>query len=61
VPETLHTDQQHRGMLQNIAQRAMLERGLRPTFSATASAEVQSMQAQEPPTMRQAQRQRFVI
>jgi exoribonuclease R len=45
VLETPHTDQQHRALLQDIAQRAMLERGLLPTFSAAASAEVQSMQA----------------
>ena len=45
MPQTPHADQQHRAILQNIAQRAMLERGLLPTFSAAASAEVQSIHA----------------
>ena len=40
-----HTHQQHRAILQRIAHRAMLERGLLPTFSAAASAELQTMQA----------------
>jgi VacB/RNase II family 3'-5' exoribonuclease len=40
-----HTHQQHRAILQRIARRAMLERGLLPTFSAAASAELQTMQA----------------
>src|SRR6187200_2581838 len=42
---TLHTDQQHRAVLQRIAQRAMLERGLLPTFSDAASAELQRIAA----------------
>ena len=40
-----HTDQQHRAILQSIAQRAMLEKGLLPTFSDAASAELQSIHA----------------
>ena len=40
-----HTHRQHRASLQRIAHRAMLERGLLPTFSAAASAELQTMQA----------------
>src|SRR4029453_6089404 len=35
---------QHRAILQSIAQRAMLERGLLPTFSDAASAELQGIQ-----------------
>lgn len=45
MPQTPHSDQQHRAILQSIAERAMLERGLLPTFSAAASAELQSIQA----------------
>ena len=44
MPNTPPTDQQHRAILQRIAQRAMLERGLLPTFSEAASAELQRMQ-----------------
>jgi len=40
-----HTDQQHRAILQSIAERAMLERGLLPTFSDAASAELERIQA----------------
>jgi len=36
---------QHRDILQRIAQRAMLERGLLPTFPEAAAAEVQRIQA----------------
>jgi exoribonuclease-2 len=43
--QTQHTDQQHRAILQNIAQRAMLERGLLPDFSAAALAELDRIQA----------------
>ena len=43
--QTLHTDQQHRAILQSIAERAMLERGLLPAFSGAASAELESIQA----------------
>jgi exoribonuclease-2 len=43
VPEQAH--QQHRAILQRIAERAMLERGLLPTFSAAASAELRTVQA----------------
>ncbi len=42
-------DQQHRSILQNIAQRAMLERGLLPDFSAQALAELDKIQT--PATM----------
>ena len=45
MPPTSHTDQQHRVILQNIAQRAMLERGLLPNFSAAALAELDRIQA----------------
>jgi VacB/RNase II family 3'-5' exoribonuclease len=38
-------DNQHRAILQSIAQRAMLERGLLPDFSAEALAELGGMQA----------------
>ncbi len=43
--QTPHTDPQHRAILQGIAERAMLERGLLPTFSDAASAELQRIQA----------------
>lgn len=42
-----HTAQQHRGILQSIAQKAMLERGLLPDFAAAVLAEVD--QVQSPP------------
>lgn len=42
-------DKQHRAVLQNIAQRAMLERGLLPDFSAEALAELDRIQS--PATM----------
>src|SRR6185503_16273188 len=38
VPHTQPTDQQHRARLRSIAERAMLERGLLPTFSAAVAA-----------------------
>ena len=38
-------DKQHRAILQNIAQRAMLERGLLPDFSAEALAELGRIQS----------------
>ena len=38
-------DKQHRAILQSIAQRAMLERGLLPDFSAEALAELDKIQA----------------
>ncbi|MGZ5393574.1 MAG: RNB domain-containing ribonuclease [Mycobacterium sp.] len=50
MPQTPHTDQQHRAILQGIAERAMLERGLLPTFSAEASAELQSIHAPAAPS-----------
>ena len=45
MPQTPHTAQQHRDILQSIAQRAMLERGLLPAFSTAAIAEVQRIDA----------------
>ena len=45
MPQTPHTDQQHRAILQSIAHRAMLERGLLPDFSAAVLAELDGMQA----------------
>jgi len=45
MPQTPHTDQQHRAILQDIAQRAMIERGLLPEFSAAALAELDRIQA----------------
>ena len=45
MPQTPHTDQQHRAILQSIANRAMLERGLLPDFSAAALAELDRIQA----------------
>ena len=38
-------DKQHRAILQTIAQRAMVERGLLPDFSAAALAELDQIQA----------------
>ena len=38
-------DKQHRAILQGIAQRAMLERGLLPDFSVEALAELGRLQA----------------
>jgi exoribonuclease-2 len=43
-------DKRHRAILQNIAQRAMLERGLLPDFSAEALAELDAIQS--PATMK---------
>ena len=45
MPQTPHTDQQHRAILQSIAQRAMRERGLFPDFSAAVLAELDRIQA----------------
>jgi VacB/RNase II family 3'-5' exoribonuclease len=46
MPQTPpHTDQQHRAILQSIAERAMLERGLLPDFSAAVLAELDRIQA----------------
>jgi hypothetical protein len=39
MPQTSRTDQQPCAILQSIAQRAMLERGLLPDFSAAVLAE----------------------
>ncbi len=42
----MHTDdQQHRAILQGIAHRAMIERGLLPDFSAAALAELDRIQS----------------
>ncbi len=41
----MNPNRQHRAILQNIAQRAMLERGLLPDFSAAAIAELDKIQA----------------
>jgi VacB/RNase II family 3'-5' exoribonuclease len=45
MAQTPPTDHRDRAILQSIARRAMLERGLRPDFSAAALAELDSMQA----------------
>jgi VacB/RNase II family 3'-5' exoribonuclease len=45
MPQTPHTDQQHRAILQGIAQRVMRERGLLPDFSAAVLAELDRIQA----------------
>jgi VacB/RNase II family 3'-5' exoribonuclease len=45
MPQTQHTDQQHRAILESIAHRAMLERGLLPEFSAAVLAELGRIQA----------------
>ena len=44
MPQPPHGDQQHRAILQRIAQEAMLERGLRPDFSAAVLAELDKIQ-----------------
>ena len=45
MPQTAHNEKQHRAILQGIAHRAMLARGLLPDFSAAALAELDRMQA----------------
>jgi len=45
MPETHHTEQQHRAILSDIARRAMRERGLLPDFSAAALAELATLRA----------------
>jgi len=45
VPNTSHNPHQHRAILQNLAHRAMLERGLLPEFSAAVIAELDTIQA----------------
>ena len=45
MPQTAHTEKQHRIILQSIAHQAMLERGLLPDFSNAALAELQGIQA----------------
>ena len=45
MAQTPPTNHQDRALLQDIAQRAMLERGLLPDFSAAALAELDRIQA----------------
>ena len=45
MPQTQHTDQQHRAILQSIAERAMLDRGMLPDFSVAVLAELDTIQA----------------
>jgi VacB/RNase II family 3'-5' exoribonuclease len=45
MPQTAHNDKQHRAILQSIAHRAMLERGLLPDFSTAALAELGRLQS----------------
>ena len=42
---TQHSDQHHRALLQSIANRAMIDRGLLPTFSEAANSELRAIQA----------------
>jgi exoribonuclease-2 len=45
MSQTAHNDKHHRAILQSIAHRAMLERGLLPDFSAAALAELDRLQS----------------
>ncbi len=45
APHTQHSDQHHRALLQSIANQAMIERGLLPTFSEAANSELRAIQA----------------
>ena len=45
MSQTLHTDQKHRAILQQIAHKAMLDRGLLPDFSAAVLDELDQIQA----------------
>jgi VacB/RNase II family 3'-5' exoribonuclease len=45
MSQTRHTDQQHRAILQRIAHKAMLDRGLLPDFSTAVLAELDQIQA----------------
>ncbi|OHD72809.1 MAG: ribonuclease II [Spirochaetes bacterium RBG_13_68_11] len=45
MPQTQHTDRQHRAILADIAQRAMRERGLLPDFPAAVLAELERIRA----------------
>jgi exoribonuclease-2 len=45
MPQTTHNDKQHRAILQSIAHRVMLERGLLPDFSTAAIAEMGMIQS----------------
>lgn len=45
MPKTAHADQQHREILQRIAHKAMLDRGLLPDFSTAVLAELDQIQA----------------
>lgn len=57
MSQASHTDQQHRAILQSIAHRAMLERGLLPDFSVAALAELATMPAPADVTAKQVQGQ----
>jgi VacB/RNase II family 3'-5' exoribonuclease len=48
MSQTTHDDTQHRVILQNIAHRAMLERGLLPDFSAAVLAELGRIKSPTP-------------
>ncbi len=45
MPQSQHSDSRHREILEDIARRAMIRRGLLPEFSAAVLAEVESIQA----------------
>lgn len=45
MSQTPHTDQQHRAILQQIAHKAMLDRGLLPDFSTAVLAELDQIRA----------------
>src|SRR4030065_2263252 len=45
MSQTEHNDKQHRAILQSIAHRVMLERGLLPEFSSAALAELSRLQS----------------
>jgi exoribonuclease-2 len=45
MPQTPHSEQQHRAILQRIAHKAMLERELLPDFSVAVKAELDKIQA----------------
>src|SRR4030065_2620269 len=45
MSQTEHNDKQHRAILQSIAHRVMLERGLLPEFSSAALAELSLLQS----------------
>ena len=51
MPQTANNHKPHRTILQSIAHRAMLERGLLPDFSSAVLVELESV---ESPTMKEA-------